>query len=184
MVNTFLQNTETIVAVGPFPLEDIFNPKLINKISDKTIPKEEEREIFDHYETLERSTNSAELEKGDFVECDLREKVEMQLEDIVFQLTSMEKIVSKSIRLRRNKLLEIFLRPESVELLETISQNENPNRFKNFHELSLKSKCFFHAMADLISEDLLTLENGEIILTELCKRIIAEIIEGKIYDQS
>lgn len=92
-------------------------------------------------------------------------------------IVSLEDVISQHVTFRENKLYALFLRPETADLLEAASIDDEVRRKSEISSLMFKSNEHLHTFAELVTEDLIKLADGHIVLTPLCQRMIATLAE-------
>jgi hypothetical protein len=88
---------------------------------------------------------------------------------------TVEDIFDDAKTLRENKLHTLMLRLETVDILESLAQSHN--KTPNSIAFLLQSNEYLHTFAQLVEEDLITLVDGELVLTDLCYRLMDAVAE-------
>lgn len=165
--------TETTVKVGPFPLDDLSQPESRDsrsgiKYADKS------PDYNDTLENINPESISGELSGEKLISNTLEESIiERGIE-----LYSINDLANKKGAERLNKLITVLIRNETIDFLNILTERQNAN---NIFNLIQKSNNYLHTFADLVSEDLISLEDNKFILTDLGRKLIKNITEGR-YD--
>ena len=90
---------------------------------------------------------------------------------------SLEELFNKAYEARERKIHTILLRTETLDLIESLSQEGIIDTRQALWSVLFQSQKHLHAFADLIQEDLITLSDGTIVLTEICERFLKTLTD-------
>jgi len=83
---------------------------------------------------------------------------------------TVEDVFDDAKTLRENKLHALMLRLETVDIVESIERSSSKE--PNIMEFLLRSREHLHTFAQLVEQDLISLENGNLVLTALCYQLM------------
>lgn len=97
---------------------------------------------------------------------------------------SLHDIVNREATSRENKLYALLLRPETLDLFEEISTDEDAVDYSAISAIIFQSNAHLFAFVELVTENLIQFDDGRLIFTPLCHRIMTSIAEDWGHDQS
>lgn len=170
-------NSETMVKAGPFPLDNLSEPEIKDSRSEIKYPLKEGKEyndISDKISGENMSTGFLEDKlSSDNIEAILSQDYQ-ELTDLIY----IDELIYEQEYKRNIDIIRLLIKQETIDILDILTENNNINKLNN---IICKSTNYLHTFAELISEDLICLENNKIVMTTLCHKMANAIAEG-IYD--
>lgn len=171
--------TYTIAKAGPFSIDNFMPGE--KEIPFEKIKTQQDRPPDDDYK-LPIDLNTISIRRGEYLtdidqsiiglEKSQRDYIEINIDDILYEAENK----------RKNMIYALLLRREALEILDIISSEYTLENKYMILEVITKSKNHFQTMANLVCQDIISLDGFQITITPAGKRFIQDIVEGKWND--
>ena len=166
-----LKNEATMLQLGPvyYSSEGIPQRRVVRDL-EPTVPQRDVLKSDAEEENLDRKT-SAEEEALHTTESSLAREyptAEAEVEEGAPMVPSWT---------RTDRMRAILLRPETLQLIKIIDDNDPVVRKEDLHQFLLASQQTLHTFSDLVSEDLISLKEGRLLLSQLAEHLIEQLTQ-------
>jgi len=168
--------SETTGGMKPGFEYDVFNNQYMRQLSLDSRIDVKKKEKEDHpEEQLETKTEMIEKDTTDISKKVVASIIDAESTSFV----PIEELVEEAAKKRENRIIALLIRPQTREIIEELSSAQI-EEYQNFLNRVTPSDRHLQTLAELINENLLTIENNAFCLTDLCQRFINNLVEDKL----